>query len=124
MRYLCLVHFDGDEVFGKLGDAGKVQLDIDSIGYDRELEANGNLVHAQALQSADTAVLVRVRDGKVSTTDGPFIETKEQLAGFILIEARDLNDAIRIASGIPLARHGTIEVRAIYDIPRHEAVGS
>lgn len=124
MRYLCLVHFDGDEVFGKLDDAGKVQLDIDSIGYDRELEASGNLVHAQALQSADTAVLVRVRDGKVSTTDGPFIETKEQLAGFILIEARDLNDAIRIASGIPLARHGTIEVRAIYDIPRHEAVGS
>ncbi|MDB5539318.1 MAG: dehydrogenase [Devosia sp.] len=120
MRYLCLVHFDGNEVFGKLDAPGKIQLDIDSLGYNEELEASGNLVATQALQSANTAVLVRVREGRVSTTDGPFIETKEQLAGFILIEARDLNEAIRIASGIPLAKLGTIEVRAIYDIPRHE----
>ncbi len=121
MKYVCLVHFDAAEVFGRVLDkAGQVQLDIDSVGYDAELAASGNLIHAAALQSAESAVLVRVRDGKTSTTDGPFIETKEQLAGFILIEARDLNDAIRIASGIPLAKLGTIEVRPIYDIPRHE----
>ena len=61
-----------------------------------------------------------MRDGKISATDGPFLETKEQLGGFILIEARDLNDAIRIAGGIPLAQHGTIEVRPIYHVPQHE----
>lgn len=120
MRYLCLVHFDGNEVFGNLDDAAKARLDIESLGYDQELAASGNLIHAQALQSPETAVLVRVRDGKVSATDGPFLETKEQLGGFILVEARDLNDAIRIAGGIPLAQYGTIEVRPIYQIPRHD----
>ena len=121
MKYICLVHFDADEVFGSVLDkAGQVQLDIDSLAYDEELGRSGNLIHAEALQSPDTAVLVRVRDGRTSTTDGPFVETKEQLAGFILIEARDLNDAIRIAAGIPLAKLGTIEVRPIYDIPVHE----
>ncbi len=121
MRYACLVHFDTDEVLNHvLDDAGKARLDTDSLGYNEELSSGGNLVHAEALQSPESAVLVRVRDGRTSTTDGPFIETKEQLAGFILIEARDMNDAIRIASGIPLAKYGTIEVRAIYDIPRHQ----
>lgn len=119
MLYLCLVHFDGKHVFSQLGEAEKRELDIDSLGYDAELAASGNLVRAQALQPPETAVLVRVRDGRISATDGPFLETKEQLGGFILIEARDLNDAIRIAAGIPLARHGTIEVRPVYQIPRH-----
>ena len=120
MLYICLVHFDDKEVFSRLSDAEKRELDIASTGYDRELERRGNLVRAQALQGPDSAVLVRVRDGKISTTDGPFLETKEQLGGFILIEARDLNDAIRIAGGIPLAQHGTIEVRPIYHVPQHE----
>jgi hypothetical protein len=123
MKYVCLVHFDAGEVFGSVLDkAGQVQLDIDSQAYDEELERSGNLIHAEALQSPDSAVLVRVRGGRTSTTDGPFIETKEQLGGFILIEARDLNDAIRIASGIPLAKLGTIEVRPIYDVPDHGSV--
>lgn len=122
MLYACLVHFDGKEVFANLDDAEKARLDIDSLGYDEELARSGNLVRAQALQSPETAVLVRVRDGRISATDGPFLETKEQLGGFILIEARDLNDAIRIAGGIPLARYGTIEVRPIYEIPRHDDV--
>lgn len=120
MLYLCLVHFDDKEVFSRLSDAEKRDLDISSLGYDAELAASGNLIRAQALQPPETAVLVRVRDGRISATDGPFLETKEQLGGFILIEARDLNDAIRIASGIPLARHGTIEVRPVYQIPRHD----
>ena len=120
MLYICLVHFDGKEVFANLDAAEKAQLDIASTGYDQDLAASGNLVRAQALQPPETAVLVRVRDGKISATDGPFLETKEQLGGFILIEARDLNDAIRIAGGIPLARHGTIEVRPIYQISRRD----
>lgn len=121
MLYICLVHFDDKEVFSRLTPAEKRELDIASTGYDRELEASGNLVRAQALQAPESAVLVRVRDGKISATDGPFLETKEQLGGFILIEARDLNDAIRIAGGIPLAQHGTIEVRPIYVPQRKNA---
>ena len=123
MLYICLVHFDDKEVFSRMSAAEKRELDIASTGYDRELEAGGNLVRAQALQAPETAVLVRVRDGRISATDGPFLETKEQLGGFILIEARDLNDAIRIAGGIPLAKHGTIEVRPIHQVPQHDAAG-
>ncbi|MGV3491742.1 MAG: YciI family protein [Devosia sp.] len=116
MRYICLVHAAA-EAFAALGPEGSKQLDIDSLAYDEGLKQSGNLVVAEALQPPENAVLVRVRAGNVSTTDGPFIETKEQLAGFILIEARDLNDAIRIAAGIPIAKFGTIEVRAMYEIP-------
>ena len=79
-------------------------------------------VHAEALQGPESATSVRVRGGKVSTTDGPFAETKEHLGGFILVEARDLNEALRIAAGIPLARLGaTIEVRPVYEIPVTDA---
>lgn len=124
MLYVCLVHFDDKQVFSRLSETEKRELDIASTGYDRELAASGNLIRAQALQAPESAVLVRVRDGKISATDGPFLETKEQLGGFILIEARDLNDAIRIAGGIPLAQHGTIEVRPIYQVPQHENAAS
>jgi hypothetical protein len=95
--------------------AERQAFDVESLEYDVELKAAGHLLAAEALQSPDSAVLVRVRAGNISTTDGPYAETKEHLGGFILVEARDLNDAIRIASGIPLARLGTIEVRPIYD---------
>lgn len=122
MLYLCLVHFDDKAVFANLDEAQKARLDVDSLGYDQELAKSGNLVRAEALQPPESAVLVRVRDGQISATDGPFLETKEQLGGFILIEARDLNDAIRIAGGIPLAKHGTIEVRPIYQVPRRDGV--
>ena len=118
MRYVCLVHFDPEQTFGAMTETERAALDRDSLAYDEELKASGNLVVAEALQPPENAVLVRVRGGEMSATDGPFVETKEQLAGFVLIEARDLNDAIRIASGIPLARYGTIEVRAMFDIPQ------
>jgi hypothetical protein len=124
MLYICLVHFDDKEVFRRMSEAEKRELDIASTGYDRELERSGNLVQAQALQAPESAVLVRVRDGKISATDGPFLETKEQLGGFILIEARDLNEAIRIAAGIPLARHGTIEVRPIHQVPQQDGTAT
>jgi len=84
---------------------------------------NGVLVAAEALQPVDTATTVRVRNGKVSVTDGPFAETKEQLAGFYLIDAGDLNEAIQIASKIPPAREGSVEVRPIRElnVPRDKA---
>lgn len=117
MRYICLVHA-APEAFAGLTETEQRELDRDSLAYDKELEANGNYVTSDALQPPENAVIIRVRNGEMSSTDGPFVETKEQLAGFILIEARDLNDAIRIAAGIPMARIGAIEVRAMFEIPQ------
>jgi hypothetical protein len=97
--------------------AGQQDIDRRSMAYDRDLEQRGHYIVSQAVQHGDSAVLVRVREGKLSTTDGPSIETKEQMAGFILIDARDLNQAIEIAAGIPLAELGTIEVRPEFIVP-------
>jgi hypothetical protein len=116
MRYLCLVYAEPD-AFGRLTTEERKQLDRDSLAYDEALGKSGHMIHAEALQSVDKAVTLRVRDGKMSSTDGPFAETKEHLGGFILIEAADIEEARRIASGIPMARIGSIEVRPIYDIP-------
>jgi hypothetical protein len=116
MKYLCLVYFE-PVIFDRMSDAEKKALDRDSLAYDEELERSGKLIHAEALQSPKTAVTVRVRNKSVSSTDGPFAETKEELGGFILVEAKDIGEAKRIASGIPLAKYGSIEVRPIYTIP-------
>ena len=116
MRYMCLVHFEPSKL-DNLPPKERQDIDRRSLAYDRELEAKGHYVIAQAIQGGDSAVLVQVRNGRMSSTDGPYIETKEQMAGFIPIEARDMNEAIRLASGIPLAEIGTIEVRPIYEIP-------
>jgi len=113
MKYLCQVWFDG-ALLAAMTPQEKAELDRNSLAYDQRLEESGHMIHAEALQSPASAVKVTVRDGETSVTDGPFAETKEQLGGFILIEARDLNDAIRVAAGIPLARLGTIEVRPIH----------
>jgi hypothetical protein len=80
------------------------------------LRASGRCIASEALQPVETATTVRVRSGKVSITDGPFAETKEQLAGFYMIEARDLNEAIQVAANIPPARVGSVEVRPIRPI--------
>ena len=112
MKYLCLVYLDEkrlDEV-----------PDKDCVEYDASIRRNGRCIASEALESVQTATTVRVRNGKVSVTDGPFAETKEQLAGFYMIEARDLNEAIQIASKIPPARVGSIEVRPVR--PVREAV--
>ena len=116
MKYLCQVWLDGTKL-DTMPKAEKRKLDHDSMAYDRELEQKGYFIAAEALQSPNTARTVRVRDGKMSTTDGPFIETKEHLGGFILIKAKDMDEAVRVAAGIPLARLGSIEVRPIYNIP-------
>jgi hypothetical protein len=117
MKYLCQVWFDG-RLLDRMTDREKRDFDRESLSYDVELQRTGNYVHAEALQTPANAVTVRVRNGEMSVTDGPFIETKEALGGFILIEARDMNEAISIAAGIPLARFGAIEVRPIYEIPQ------
>jgi hypothetical protein len=115
MKYLCLVYIEEKQ----LDALPKSELDAlidESLDYDEALRKSGHYRGSDALQPVQTATTVRVRDGKVSTTDGPFAETKEQLGGFILIEARDLNDAIRVASKIPPARLGSIEVRPIMEL--------
>ncbi|MFI0842676.1 YciI family protein [Mesorhizobium sp. IMUNJ 23232] len=116
MKYVCLVYGQERDLHN-LTPEGAAKLDASSIAYDRSLEAKGHLIVAQALQSAKTSRSVRRRKGKTLITDGPFAETKEQLLGFIMIEAKDLDEALEIAAGIPLAEMGTIEVRAVYDIP-------
>jgi hypothetical protein len=116
VRYVCLIYFDPKKVFDQSPESIAV---LDASGaYDAELKAKGQMMMAQALTLPHEAVTVRVRDTKVSATDGPFMETKEMLGGFILIEARDLNEAVRIAAGIPLARLGSVEVRPIVDFSK------
>jgi len=111
MKYLCLI-YETDWWH----EMPKAELDAMLTEYralGESLHANGQYVAGQALQPSSTATLVRVREGKTLTTDGPFAETKEQLSGFYLVEAKDLNEAIQIAARIPSARHGAIEVRPI-----------
>jgi hypothetical protein len=112
MKYLCLVYYDEK----KLDALSKREFDAlvgDALAYDDVMRQGGHYVASEALQSVQTATTIRTRDGKPSMTDGPFAETKEQLGGFILIEARDLNEAIQVASKIPPGRLGSIEVRPI-----------
>jgi hypothetical protein len=108
MKYLCLVY--GDEK--KIG----AMSDDECMAYDEALRNRGLCLASEALQPVQTATIVRVRNGKVSIIDGPFTETNEQLAGFYLVDARDLNDAIQIASQIPPARVGSIEVRPVREL--------
>src|SRR5215470_5496498 len=105
MKYLCLVYLESDKLHAV--------ADSECKAFGDALSEGGRRIAAEALQPVQTATTVRVRDGKLSVTDGPFAETKEQLAGFYLIDARDLNDAIQVASRIPPARVGSIEVRPV-----------
>ena len=115
MKFLCLVYFE-PETLAALSPTEKATLDRDSMAYDKELNRRGNYITSDALRPVSTARTVRVRRGKASATDGPFAETKEHLGGFILINAADMNEALKIAEGIPLAKLGSIEVRPIMQI--------
>lgn len=108
MKYLCLVYAEEKEL--------ERMTDDECMAYDDELRKSGRWLASEALQSIHTATTVRVRNGKVSITDGPFAETKEHLAGFYLIDAGDLNEAIELASKIPPAQVGSIEVRPIREL--------
>ncbi len=112
MRYVCLVYFEEGKLKA-LNALAKQKLDRESMTYDDELRERGQLILAHALQDVAAAMTVRVRDERMSATDGPFMETKEALGGFLLLEARDLNEAVRIASKVPLAKLGSVEVRPI-----------
>jgi hypothetical protein len=108
MKYLCLVYLEEQKLHAV--------PDSECVACGTGFRKSGLLLAAEALQPVETATTVRVRNGKVSISDGPFAETKEQLAGFYLIEARDLNDAIQVASKIPPAREGSVEVRPVREL--------
>jgi len=108
MKYLCLVYLD-KEKWSTVADA-------ECFACGEGLRSRGLLLAAEPLHRVETAATVRVRNGQLSVTDGPFAETKEQLAGFYLIDARDLNEAIQIAAKIPPAREGSVEVRPVREL--------
>ncbi|HVV73765.1 MAG TPA: YciI family protein [Verrucomicrobiae bacterium] len=120
MKYLCLA-YEEEEKLKALSQNDWDALRTETLAYVSELRERGFVVAAEALQSVRTAATVRVRDGKLNVNDGPFAETKEQLGGFFLIAARDLNEAIQVASKWPSARLGSIEVRPIEEQLRAEA---
>ena len=112
MKYLCLIY----EEEKRLGVMPKAEMDTmmgEYFAYTEGVKKSGHYVAGEALQPTSTASTVRIRNGKLSTTDGPFAETKEQLGGFYLIEAKDLNEAIQVGSRIPGAKWGSIEVRPV-----------
>lgn len=112
MTYLCLA-YEEERKLNELTEAEWHALRQETLDYVESLRAKGHLLDARPLQSATTASTVRVRNGRVSVTDGPFAETKEQIGGFFLIEANDFDEAVRIAAAWPSARLGSIEVRPL-----------
>ena len=110
MKYLCLA-YEEEKKLNALSKSEWSALRGETLACVEELRKNGCLIAAEPLQSVRTAATVRVRDGKVARTDGPFAETKEQLGGFFLINARNMNEAIAVAAKWPSARLGSIEVR-------------
>lgn len=112
MKYLCLA-YEEEKDLNDLSQSEWDALRKETLDYVESLKDGGSLIDARPLRSARTATMVRVRNNSVSTTDGPFAETKEQLGGYFLIEARDLNEAIQIAARWPSARFGSIEVRPV-----------
>jgi hypothetical protein len=115
VKYLVLIYVEEK----KLDAMSKSEWDAvagEALAYDEKLRERGHFIVAHGLQPVQTATIVRVRNGKLSTTDGPFAETKEQLGRFYVIEARDLNEAIQVASKHPGARLGTVEVRPIREL--------
>jgi hypothetical protein len=117
MKYLCLVYHEEETIEALPQDEYDAIVD-DVLAYREELRQSGHYITSSPLQPVAMAMTIRIRNGTVSFTDGPFAETKEQLGGFYLIEARDLNEAIRLAARMPPARLGSIEVRPLKDFDR------
>lgn len=114
MKYLCLI-YDDERKWETMPKQEAEAMLGEYFGFTEAIKKSGHLLGGEALQPTQTATTVRVRQGKISTTDGPFAETKEQLGGYYLINAKDLNDAIQVASRIPSARIGSVEVRPIQE---------
>jgi hypothetical protein len=115
MKYACLIYGDGNLV-EPLPPSEMEKLTAEGVAFDEELRRTGHFIDAQALAPAQAAATIRRHDGNLSMTDGPFAETKEQLGGFFLIEARDLNEAVRIASRHPCMQWDAIEVRPVREL--------
>jgi hypothetical protein len=114
MRYLCLI-YDDEKKVATMSESESNAFMGEYFAFTDGIKQSGHHLAGEALQPVETATTVRVRNGKVGTTDGPFAETKEQLGGFYMIEARDLNDAIQVAAKIPSAKIGSVEVRPIVE---------
>ena len=114
MRYLCLI-YDEEGKMGAMPQSEQEAFIGEYFAFTEGIKQSGHYLGGEALQPVATATTVRVRSGKLSTTDGPFAETKEQLGGYYLIEAKDLNDAIQVAAKIPSARFGSVEIRPIME---------
>ena len=115
MKYMVLVHHD-EAAFGKFSETEQRQMLEESVQLTHQLHPDAKYLSASPLHQASTAAIVRVRDDKKFVTDGPFVETREQIAGYFLIHAKDLDDAVSIAARVPGARIGTVEVRPVKEI--------
>ncbi|HWO03067.1 MAG TPA: YciI family protein [Blastocatellia bacterium] len=113
MKYMLLVYLDEQA----LTEAERERCYVESAQLTQDLNKTGNYIYAGPLHPTSTATSVRIRDGKRLVTDGPFAETREQLGGYYLIEARDLDEAMGIAERVPVAHVGTIEIRPVLEIP-------
>jgi hypothetical protein len=113
MKYMLLVYLDEQA----LSEGEREQCYRESTQLAQQLHAGGQYLDASPLHPTSTATSVRVRDGRAVVTDGPFAETREQLGGYFMVNARDLDEAIAIAAKIPVARRGTIEVRPVLELP-------
>ena len=113
MKYLCLIYQD-ESLALNLPKSEAEKIHAEYLAFADEIKRSGRLLGNHGLQPTQAATTVKVRNGKVITTDGPFAETKEQLGGYFLIESRDLNEAIQVAAKIPSARFGGVEVRPVW----------
>lgn len=116
MKYMLLIYANEQE-WGKLRDAERQQIIGEYTQLTQQLQSSGHWLAGAPLQPTPTGKSVRVREGKPVVTDGPFAETREQLGGYYLVEAKDLDEAISIARRIPGARYGTVEVRPVLQVP-------
>ncbi len=115
MKYLCLVYYD-EKIINAMTQSEWQALNEECVACGEDLRGSGHMIGGNALHPTTTATSLRVRDGKTLITDGPFAETKEQLAGFYMLEARDLNEVIQLVSKIPPAKLGCVEIRPIREL--------
>src|SRR4051812_10096794 len=115
MKYILLIH-DDEKAWGKMAEADQRKMMSDYRQFTQEIQASGHYIAGSQLQPTSTATSVRVRDGKRLVTDGPFAETREQLGGYYLVEAANLDQAIALAARLPSAQFGTIEVRPLVEV--------
>ena len=112
MKYLCLIYGD-ESAWANRTQEQAASMFAEYMAYTDDIRKSGHMIAAEALQPTSSATTIRVRDGKVSTTDGPYAETKEQLGGFYLVDVKDLDEALAVAARIPTARTGCVEVRPV-----------